>query len=125
MIERSEPKKRYNFETPDREGFEYLLSPELMFYRDMLFLKSSGCNQKEIDKILKDLGSAGTQRFFNHVHLMLYAYDYNLQRQWADELERAWRKRIESEYPEWVIITERKDDGYDIEVTFRIARKPE
>ena len=103
--------EKYNFETPDREGFEYLLNPELMFYRDMLFVKSSGFNPKEIDKTAKDLGAAGAQRFFNHIHLMLYAHDYHLQRQWADELERAWRKCIESEHPEWVLITERKDDG--------------
>ena len=116
-------REKYDFETPDREGFEYLLNPEMIFYQDMLLMKSPGLNPKEINKTVKDLGVAGTQRFFNHVHLMLYAYDYNLQRQWADELEQAWRKRIESQYPEWVSIIERKDDGYDIEVTFRIARR--
>ena len=122
MLAKSETGK-YDFETPDRKGFEHLLNPELIFYRDMLFLKSSGLHPKKIDKTLKNLGMVETQRFLNHVHLMLYAHDYNRQQQWADELEHAWRRCVESEYPEWVLITERKDDGYDIEMTFRIARR--
>ncbi|MBI3330451.1 MAG: hypothetical protein HYZ81_27545 [Nitrospinae bacterium] len=106
-----------DFEKSDRDGFMALLSEPIVSYNGMLFRKGS-FEPKSIDHRMKNKRPAEVQRELNHTHLFLYAVDLRTQQDWAQELERHWLKRCESDFPKLRVHIERADNGEEVIVTF-------
>ena len=108
---------QYDWGTPDPEGFDALLHEEFVEYRGMLFRKGS-LNKSQVDRRLKEKLSQEVQREFNHTHLVLYVADIEIQRQWSQELQDVWAKRVKSEFPDLKVEFTRNDNGREVIVTF-------
>jgi hypothetical protein len=106
-----------DFGKPDREGFMALLSESIVQYKGMLFRKGS-FDQELIDRQLEIKSSKEVQRELNHTHLFLYAADIRIQRDWAQELENAWAKRFEGDFPRLRVHIEREDNNGEVIATF-------
>ena len=106
---------------PDQEGFEKDLSIPVRFVNKMPLIDSC-YNESEVKRIIDKYGKVETQKYYNHFHMMVRTTDIGIQRQWAWELIDCFRKKAEQLCPSYTLIGEISDDGYDIEVTFWIAK---
>lgn len=109
-----------DFGKPDREGFEGLLSEPFVEYRDMVFQKAF-FDKMKIDRSIGRETPEQVQRYENHTHLFLYVADIAIQRQWAEELESSWQKRIAIEFPEFTARTAWDDNGQEVILTFWVV----
>ena len=109
-----------DFGKPDREGFEGLLSEPFVKYRDMVFVKGT-FDKDEVDRSIETKTPERIQREQNHTHLFLCVADIAIQRQWAEELERSWRKRITTEFPKFAARTAWDDNGQEVILTFWVV----
>ena len=106
-----------DFGKPDTEGFSTLLSEPLVRYEGMVFRKRA-FDKSRIESSLVNRSPEEVQRQYNHTHMFLYAEDVEIQREWARELERNWRERIDAEFPGLKVGTDRQDDGQEVIATF-------
>jgi hypothetical protein len=108
---------QHQFEVPDREGFEALLNTRLIRFGDMVFRKST-FTPGVVARRLRDSGSLTVQRELNHVDLILYASDIEVQTGWAEELCSYWRRRSLQEFPDLEMRLEATETGGEVTVTF-------
>jgi len=108
---------QHQFETPDREGFEALLNTRLIRFGDMVF-RGSTFTPGEVAARLRDSGSVMVQRELNHVDLILYASEIEVQTAWAEELCSYWRRRFLQEFPDLDMRLEATETGSEVTVTF-------
>ena len=113
---------KFDFWKPDRKGFEKLLSESFTEYKGMLFRKSL-FKTEEVDRRLHTVSSMQVQRELNHEPLILLGVDVDAQRKWAEELEKAWQRKFEAEFPHLTVTFNRDDTGKEIIVTFWAVRK--
>ena len=116
------PPGQDDFGMPDRVGFEFLLLEPFVEYSDMVFRKPF-FDKEEIDRSIGRKTPERIQRERNHTHLFLYVADIAIQRQWAEELERNWRKRIATEFPKFEARTAWDDNGQEVILTFWVVTR--
>lgn len=115
--------KSYDFESPDWEGYKYLLNAPLFLHEGMLFSGAVKRDRADIKEAVARYGRDEGQKYLNHIHMMLRCKDINTQRQWAFELIDRYRERATEICPNYFLIGEIIDDGFDIQVTFWIVEK--
>ena len=108
-----------DFGKPDPEGFSALLSEHLVRYEGMVCRKRA-FDKSRIESSLVSKSPEEAQRQYNHTHLLLYAEDVEIQREWARKLERNWRERIDAEFPGLQVVTNRQDNGQEVIATFLV-----
>ena len=113
----------HEWNEPDREGFDKLLSAPLLQLDDVMLIDTGRIDKSQVEEYIIKYGAADAQKYFNHIHLLPRCSDVSMQRQWAFELIDTFRRKAEELDQESRLIGEVRDDGCDTEVTFWVVRK--
>ena len=106
-----------NFGKPNPEGFQLLLTESFVEHKGMVFCKRS-FDKKKIERLIEEEAPEQIQRWLNHTHMFFYAADIEIQRQWAQEVEKTWAESLRRGLPHLEIIFDRDDNGSEVIVTF-------
>jgi len=113
----------HEWNEPDREGFDKLLSAPLLQLDDAIIIDTGRIDKAQVRRYISKYGATDTQKYFNHIHLLPRCNDVSIQRQWAFELIDAFRRKVEDLDQDSCLIGEVRDDGCDTEVTFWVVKK--
>ena len=106
------------FDVPDHEGFEAVLSYEVVKYKGMLLTGGRSLDLEQVDEHLSTMSAEMAQKSRNHIHLFMLATNIDLQREWAGKLVETWCKTLQSKTggrPLKIGIT---DDGEEVIAEF-------